>query len=31
MKRSAILGLIVLAGLPTGWFGAKVLTPDRIA
>ena len=29
MKRSAILGLIALAGLPTGWFGAKALTPDR--
>lgn len=27
MKRAAILALIALAGLPTGWFGAAALTP----
>lgn len=32
MKRAAILALIVLVGLPVGWFGAKALTPnpDRV-
>lgn len=28
MKRATVLALIALAGLPTGWFGARALTPE---